>query len=111
MTFHESNLVPTQASQKRLKVQFNSKSISEKRNYIQEVPQSIQKNSETKSVTFNTNDDQPNYQQKLGEFGIPPNTSSPHDYSTERKVNGNNYTSSSRKKSLSHNSMQQSNNH
>ena len=38
MKFHESNPVPTQASQKRLKLQFNSKSISERRTYTQEVP-------------------------------------------------------------------------
>ena len=38
ITFHESNSVPAQASQKRLKLQINSKSISEKRNYTQEVP-------------------------------------------------------------------------
>ena len=56
----------------------------------------IQKNSETKSVTFNTNDDQSNYQQILAEFGIPPNTSAPRDYSTKRKVNENNYVSFSR---------------
>ena len=36
MTFHESNPVPTQASQKRLNLQFNSNSISEKRNYTQD---------------------------------------------------------------------------
>ena len=54
MNFHESNPVPTQASQKRLKLQFNSIYISEKRNYTQEVPQLIQKNSETKSVTLST---------------------------------------------------------
>ena len=45
MTFHESNPVPAQATQKRLKFQFNSKFISKKRNYTQEVPQLIQKNS------------------------------------------------------------------
>ena len=72
-------------------------SISDKRNYTQEVPQLIQKNSETKSITFNTNDDQLNYQQRLAEFGIPLNTPAYHDYSMERKANGNNYASSSRK--------------
>ena len=56
----------------------------------------IQKNNETKSVTFNTNDDQPNYQQRLTELRIPPNTLSPHDSLMEKKVNGNNYASSSR---------------
>ena len=58
----------------------------------------IQKNNEIKSVTFNTNKDQPKYQQRLDEFGTPSNTSAPHDYSTESKVNGNNYASSSREK-------------
>ena len=55
-------------------------SISDKRNYTQEVPQLIQKNSETKSITLNTNDDQLNYQQRLAEFGIPLNTPVSHDY-------------------------------
>ena len=96
MNFYESNPVPTQASQKRLKLQFNYKSISEKRNNTQEVPQLIQKNSETKSVTFNTNDNQLNYQQRLAEFGTPPNTPAPHNYSMERKFNGNNYALSPR---------------
>ena len=96
MNFHESNPVQTQASQKRLKFQFNSKVISNKRNYTQEVPQLIQKNSETKSVTFNTKDNQPNYQQRLTAFGIPPNTPTPHDSPTERKVNSYNYASPSR---------------
>ena len=96
MNFYESNPVPTQASQKRLKIQFNSKSISEKINYTQEIPQLIKKNSETKSVTFNTEDDQPNYQQRLNVFGIPPNTPAPRDSPTERKVNDNIYASLSR---------------
>ena len=100
MNFHESNPVPTQVSQKRLKLQFNSKSISEKRKYTQEVPQLIQKNSETKSVTFNTKDDQPNYKQRLTAFGILPNTPAPHDSPTERTVNGKNYTSPSREEDL-----------
>ena len=95
MNFHESNPVPTQASQKRLKFQFNSIFISEKRTYTQEVPQLIQKNSESKIVTFNTKDDQLNYQQRLTAFGIPPNTPTPHDTPTERKVNDNNYASPS----------------
>ena len=86
MKFYKSNPVPTQASKKRLKIQFNTKSISEKRDYTQEVPQLIQKNSETKIVTFNTKDDQPNYQQRLTTFGIPPNTPAPHDSPTERTV-------------------------
>ena len=96
MNFHESNPVPTQVSQKRLKLQFNSTSISEKRNYTQEVTQLIQNNSETKSVTFNNKDDQQNYQQRLTAFGIPPNTLALHDSPTERTVNGNNYASPSR---------------
>ena len=62
MNFHESNPVLTQASQNRLKLQSNSKSISDKRNYTQEISQLIQKNSETKNVTFNTDDDHLNYQ-------------------------------------------------
>ena len=95
MNFHESNLVPTQASQKRLKLQFYSISITEKRTHTQEIPQLIQKNNETKSVTFNTVD-QINYQQRLTAFGIPPNTPAPHNPPTERKVNDNNYASPSR---------------
>ena len=56
--FHDSNPVPEQASQKRLKLQFNSSSISEKRTLIPEIPQAIQKNNYTKSVTFNNVEDQ-----------------------------------------------------
>ena len=41
MTFNEANSVPEQASQKRLKLQFNSNSISAKINSIQEDPQLI----------------------------------------------------------------------
>ena len=100
INFHESNPVPTQASQKRLKLQFNSISIFEKRTYTQEVSQLIQKNSETKSVTFNTKDDQPNYQHILTAFGIPPNSPAPHESPTERKVNDNNYASPSIEKNL-----------
>ena len=58
MTFHELNLVPEQASQKILKLQFNSTSISVKRNFIQEIPQLIQKNNDIKSepsTTLRTN--------------------------------------------------------
>ena len=94
--FHESNPVTTQASQKRLKLQFNSISISEKRTYTREVPLLIQKNNETKSVTFNTTDDQLTYQQRLTAFGIPPNTPATQDSPTERNVNDNNYASPSR---------------
>ena len=85
MNFHESNPVPTQASKKRLKLQFNSISITEKRTHTQEVPQLIQNNNETKNVTFNT-DDQINYQQRLTVFGIPPNTPPPHNPPTEKKI-------------------------
>ena len=89
MTFHESNPVPEQASQKRLKLQFNSSSISEKRTLIPEIPQAIQKNNYTKSVTFNNVEDQPHYQRKLNAFGTPPkNISTPHNYSEKSQVNG-----------------------
>ena len=91
MTFHESNPVPEQTSQKRLKLQFNSSSISAKRNLSPEIPQVIQKKNHTKSVTFNNVEDQPHYQRKLDAFGTPPNNiSTPHNYSEEILVNGNN---------------------
>ena len=98
MTFHESDPVPTQGSQKRLKLQFNSTSISAKRNFIQDIPQLIQKNNDIEIVTFNNVEDQPNYQQRLDAFGTPPNNIlTPHNYSKEIKVNGkNNHVSSTR---------------
>ena len=89
MTFHESNPVPEQTSQKRLKIQFNSSSISAKRNLSPEIPQVIQKNNHTKSETFNNVEDQPHYQRKLDAFGTSPNNiSTPHNYSEESLVNG-----------------------
>ena len=94
MNFHESNPVPTQASQKRLKLQFNSNPITDKRAHTQEVPQLIQKNYKTKSVTFNT-DDQLNYQQRLTAFGTPSNTPTPPYPPMERDANDNNYASPS----------------
>ena len=84
MIFHEANPVPEQASQKRLKLQFNSNS---KRNSIQEVPQLIQKNNDIKSVTFNKVEDQPNYQQRLDEFGtLSNNISTPHNHSKDINI-------------------------
>ena len=87
MTFHKYNTVPEQTSQKRLKLQFNSISISAKRNFIQEVPQLIQKNNDIKSVTFNKVEDQPNYQQRLDEFGtLSNNISTPHNHSKDINI-------------------------
>ena len=87
--FHDSNPVPEQASQKRLKLHFNSSSIPEKRTLIPEIPQAIQKNNFTKSVNFNNVEDQPNYQRNLDAFGTPPkNISTPPNYSEENQVNG-----------------------
>ena len=84
MIFHEANPVPEQASQKRLKLQFNSNS---KRNSIQEIPQLIQKNNDIKSVTFNKVEDQPNYQQRLDEFGtLSNNISTPHNHSKDINI-------------------------
>ena len=58
MTFHESNPVSGQTSQKRLKFEFNSTSISAKNNFIQEIQQLIQNNNDIKSVAFNNFEDQ-----------------------------------------------------
>ena len=52
MQFHEFNPVPEISSHKRLKLQFNEKSHSNKRNTIKEIPQHIHNKSETKSVTL-----------------------------------------------------------
>ena len=91
MTYHESNPVPEQTSQKILTLQFNSNSISVKRKFIQEILQLIQKNNGIKSVTFNNVEDQPNYQQRLDAFvTLPNNISTPNNYSKEIKVNGKN---------------------
>jgi len=87
--FHDSNPVPAQASQKRLKLHFNSSSIPEKITLISEIPQVIQKNNLNKSVTFNNVEDQPNYQRKLDAFGTPPkNITTPPNYSEVNQVNG-----------------------
>ena len=89
MTYHESNPVPAQSSKKRLKLKFNAKSIPEKRNSTQEIPQLTQKENDIKSVTFNNIEDQPNHQQRLDDFGTPPNYSptSPYYQLKESKAN------------------------
>ena len=78
ITFYESNPVSTQSSKKRLKLQFNTNSIPEKINSTQDIPQLIRKENEIKSVTFNNVEDEPNYQQRLDDFGTPPNYSPTH---------------------------------
>ena len=51
MHFHESNPVPETSSHKRLKLQFNDKPNSTKRNSINDIPQPLHYNNATKSVT------------------------------------------------------------
>ena len=110
MTFHESNPVSVQSSQKQLKFRFNANSISEKRNSTKEIPQLIRKENEIKSVTFNNVENQPNYQQRLDDFGKPPNYSPtpPHYQLKESKANGrDNYVNSQAKKTPSHHSKRE----
>ena len=97
MTFHELNPVPEQASQKILKLQFNSTSISVKRNFIQEIPQLIQKNNDIKSepsTTLRTNQTI-NNDQMHSEYHL---TTSQHHTTTQRKLKllKNNHVSSTR---------------
>ena len=85
---------PTQSQynlhKKRLEIQINANSIPEKRKSTQEIPQLIRKENEIKSGTFNNVEDQPNYQQRLNEFGILPNCSPtpPYFQLKESKANG-----------------------
>ena len=92
MSFHESNPVPSQSSHKRLKVQFNYNAISEKRNFNPKMPQLIQHNTEEKTVTYNNIEEQPNYQQRLEEFGTPTQfqPSNPQLISKESSANAKN---------------------
>ena len=92
MQFHESNPVPDSSSHKRLKLQFNDKSNSTKRNTVNEIPQPIHNNSETKSVTLIGNKSRgksksvtfddieeliTSFQQRLKQFGTTPQVINP----------------------------------
>lgn len=73
MTFHESNPVPAQSSQKRARVQFNDNSISKKKNSTPDIPLIIHNQNEVKIGTFNNVEEQSNYQHRFNDFGTPTN--------------------------------------
>ena len=92
MQFHESNPVPETSSHKRLKLHFHEKSNSNKRNATKESSQPIHNKNETKSITSISSksrgetksvtfddEEEPttSFQQRLKKFGTPPQVINP----------------------------------
>ena len=92
MQFYESNPVPGTSSHKRLKLQFNEKSNSTKRQSTTGIPQTIHNKNETKSVTSISSrsrsktksvtfedEEEPvtSFQQRFKDFDTPPQIINP----------------------------------
>ena len=92
MQFYESNPVPGTSSHKRLKLQFNEKSNSTKRQSTTGFPQTIHNKNDTKSVTSISSrsrsktksvrfedEEEPvtSFQQRFNDFDTPPQIINP----------------------------------